>query len=92
MQGEKKKRGDFADPRALISKFHLEMDRTARGMAVMISGVISVPELSAEAISLKTKAGIIHLEGKRLSLSIFENGTVEIVGRIEFMRFGYGKN
>lgn len=75
-----------------INKFHLEADRMPGGMGMFISGVIGVSEFSDEKVTLLSHSGRIFIEGVRLSLSVYENSTVEIRGRIEAVRFGYGKN
>jgi hypothetical protein len=81
-----------ASPTAILNRFHLEAERTASGVVILASGVIGVKEFSRESVELLTHSGRIFIYGKRLSILVFENGTVEIRGRIEDVRFGYGKN
>ena len=77
---------------ALMPTFHLEADRVMGGISVILNGIISICSLSSEGIQLKSHRGKIQLCGKEMSVSIFENHTVEIVGRIEGIVFEYGKN
>lgn len=92
MTEKRKAEPDDTRRTGLLSKFHLEADRTARGMSMFISGVIGVSEFSGEKIELLSHTGRIFIEGARLSLSVYENGTVEIRGKVLAVRFGYGKN
>ena len=77
---------------AIMSRFHLEAERTPSGVEILASGVIGVKEFSRESVELLTHSGRVFIYGKRLSILVFENGTVEVKGRIEDVRFGYGKN
>ncbi len=77
---------------AIVNRFHLEAERGPSGVEILASGVIGVKEFSRESVELLTHSGRIFIYGKRLSILVFENGTVEIKGRIEDVRFGYGKN
>lgn len=92
MTEEKNYRRQRGEIGASISKFHIEADRTSKGMSILISGIVAISELTPEAVCLKSHSGRIDLDGKRMTLSVFENGTVEVVGRIESLRFTYGKN
>ncbi len=89
---ENRKTNDKVKLSSPVSKFHLEADRTPRGMGMFISGVIGISEFSDESITLLSHTGRIFIEGRRLSLAVYEGGTVEIKGKIECVRFGYGKN
>ncbi len=77
---------------SIVNRFHLEAERTPSGVQILASGVIGVKEFSRESVELLTHSGRIFVYGKRLSILVFENGTVEVKGRIEDVRFGYGKN
>ncbi|MBE6533051.1 MAG: hypothetical protein E7676_06095 [Ruminococcaceae bacterium] len=77
---------------AIINKFHLDAERSAFGMTLTVCGVIGVRDFSRESIEILTHTGKVFISGRRLSLSIYENGAVEIKGRVEDVRFGYGKN
>lgn len=76
----------------ILPTFHLEADRVMGGISVMLNGIVSICSLSSEDIHLKSHKGKIKLCGREMSVSIFENHTVEIVGRIEGILFEYGKN
>ena len=77
---------------AVINKFHLDAERSPFGMTITVSGVIGVRDFSRESIEILTHTGKIFISGRRLSLSVYENGAIEIKGRVEDVRFGYGKN
>lgn len=71
--------------------FSLEASRVGRGVSLAISGVIGISDYSESEILLKSHGGKIRVCGQRLMLSIYEDKTAEIVGRIEEISFGYGK-
>ena len=73
------------------SSFRLEASRSNRGMAVVLSGIISVDEFSEERVVLKSHGGKILITGKRLLISIFDNNDIEITGKTEAINFIYGK-
>ncbi len=72
--------------------FHLEADRSRRGMSVFVSGIIGIGDFSNEQILLRSHGGRVNICGKRLDMVIYENQTVEISGRVEEISFKYGKN
>lgn len=71
--------------------FSLEASRVGRGISIVLSGVIGISDYSESEILLKSHGGKIKVCGQRLMLSIYEDNTAEIVGRIEEICFGYGK-
>ena len=85
----KEKLGGMMGP---LSKFHIEAERAPSGMLFRIGGIIGIADYSSERVSLKSHGGRIILSGRRLSVSIYEDRTVEIVGRVEEVGFSYGKN
>ena len=89
MQGKEKKN---ATETAVIPSFHLEADRSGRGMSVFISGIISINDFSEELVSLKSHGARVVVSGKRIKVCVYENHTVEIKGTVEDIRFIYGKN
>lgn len=90
MQKESKKPGviatDYEKP--AISGFHIEVDKVINGLSVCINGVISVLDFGEECAVLRVRRGKIRVEGSALSISVYENKTAEIsgkVGKIEFI-------
>ncbi|MBR4836727.1 MAG: YabP/YqfC family sporulation protein [Clostridia bacterium] len=69
----------------------MEASRIGGGISIALSGVIGISDYSESEILLKSHGGKIRICGKRLMLSIYEDNTAEIVGRIEEIGFGYGK-
>ena len=70
----------------------VECRRTAHGMFVGVSGVVTVREYSAERITLVTHRGSVTLLGEKISMSVFANQSVELSGGIRGIEFNYGKN
>ena len=74
-----------------ISPFHMEVERLSSGMQILVSGIIGVKDFSTESLELLSHSGRVFIYGSRLSMMVYENGTVEIRGRVDSVRFGYGK-
>ena len=89
---EKKKQNDpkLQIPPA-VSPFHMEARRSGTGMQILVSGIIGAKDFSAESLELLSHSGRIFIYGSRLSMMVYENGTVEVTGKIDSVRFGYGK-
>ena len=69
----------------------LECRKTPWGIKLEISGIVTVREYSSERIALVTHAGAVTVTGERLSMSGFINQSVELVGKVKNIEFGYGK-
>lgn len=89
--GKKNKRDPAIIP-AGLSSFHMEADRTARGMSLVLCGIIGISDFSDNLVVLLSHGGRISVSGRRLFIGVFEGGSVEIVGRVEEINFKYGKN
>lgn len=89
---EKLKRGEKSGGvPSPFSAFHIEVNRSVRGIAVLASGIIGISDFSEERAVLMSHGGRIIILGKRLSICIYENKTVEISGKVEDIKFTYGK-
>ncbi|MBR2472694.1 MAG: YabP/YqfC family sporulation protein [Clostridia bacterium] len=75
-----------------LSAFHIEADRTSRGMAIVLGGIIGISDFSDSSILLRSHGGRIAVNGRALFINVYENHTVEIVGKVEEIVFKYGKN
>lgn len=75
-----------------FSGFHLEADRSSGGMAILLSGIIGVSDFSDSSIHLRSHGGRVVINGKRLFINLYENHSIEIVGKVEEIVFKYGKN
>ena len=69
----------------------LELKKSRGKCAVSLTGVMSVTNISPEVISLASHSGRVEIVGRGLSLSVFENGSLEIKGEIHNVRLGTGK-
>lgn len=74
-----------------LSSFHLEANRSSKGMTLLLSGIIGISDFTEEQIVLLSHGGRITISGKRLFINVYENNNVEIVGRAEEISFRYGK-
>ena len=75
-----------------FSAFHLEADRSTRGMSIVLSGIIGVSDFCDSSIHLRSHGGRVVVNGKKLFINVYENENVEIVGKVEGIEFKYGKN
>ncbi len=89
-QKNKREQSTLASP--LLSSLHLEADRCSNGMSVVLCGIIGISDFSECSVLLKSHGGRIVVSGGGLSIKVYENNSVEIVGRVEEIRFNYGKN
>ena len=87
----KKKKNDFSPPGRDLRSMHIEASRCKRGISILIDGIIGVTDFNENSIMLSSHGGRISISGRGLSLSVYDNGSVEIVGRIENLGFSYGK-
>ena len=71
--------------------FYLSCERTSGGVSVIVGGIMSVTDFSPEGVMLAGHTGRISVQGKGLSMAVFENKNVEIRGRVEEIKFAYGK-
>ena len=83
----KKKR----EEQAAVGGFYLSCERAVGGLSLLVGGVIGVSELEDGRTELLSHSGRIRVRGKGLSLTVFENKSIEIKGRIEGIDFAYGK-
>ncbi len=75
-----------------LSSFHLEANRSSKGMSLILSGIIGISDFSEERIELLSHGGRVIISGKRLFINLYENNNLEILGKAEEITFRYGKN
>ena len=67
---------------ALKCPFHVEVDRTERGVAVLVAGVRAIRELTDTTALFRLKGGFIRISGLVIAVTVYENRTVEVVGGV----------
>ena len=72
--------------------FHIEGDRIVSGILLRCTGIMGVDEYSKEEILLKSHRGRMLVKGNNISLAVFEQNTIELSGKIEELKFIYGKS
>ena len=72
---------------AIPSVFHIEVDKTERGISAIINGVLSIPDFSDTCAIIRLRGRKIRICGKRLSVAVYENRIAEIIGDIEGIDF-----
>lgn len=76
----------------IISPFRCEYDGGKGGMSVILYGIISIKDFSGEEVLMRTSGFNIKISGTGLTLSVYENKSVEIYGKIMNMELIYDKN
>ena len=71
---------------------NVEMKKTRLGAVLVCTNILAVREISGEKIILLSHSGTITVNGDRLMLSVFEDRSIKIFGRINGVELGYGKN
>ena len=71
--------------------FTLEMRKGKRGGIISVGNVVSVAELSEDKIELLSRGGRMSVGGEGLTLSVFEERSVEIAGKIMSIEIQYGR-
>ncbi len=79
------------ESKALISRFHLEMERCAGGFSLQVGGVLRIAEYTPTAVRLMCDKFSLSVMGEALSVSLYENKTVEISGKITGVGLKDGK-
>lgn len=69
-------------PKRMLSPFHVEIDRVQCGLAVLVSGVRAIRELTDTTALLRLKGGFMRINGKEISITVYENRTVEVIGGV----------
>ena len=73
------------------SSLSFELCKSKTGAVALISGVVGVSECSSECVELLSHSGRVLLIGDHLKISLLENKTLEIYGKIKEVRLSYGK-
>ncbi len=88
----KKRVGKISVPVGVMSHFHMEADRAGGGIALSFGGVKNVLDYSSTYVKLACGFVSISVEGTALAITLYENKTVEISGKVEGIDFSYAKN
>jgi len=86
MAKEKNQKRDIRSG-ALPSGFHIEVDKILSNVAVSVNNVFSIVDFRDDAAILKMRKGKIKISGDGLSISIYENKIVEIIGKVRNIEF-----
>lgn len=64
------------------SPFHIEVDRTTGGIAVLVAGVRAIRELTDTTALFRLKGGYLRISGVGITVTVYENRTVEVLGGV----------
>ena len=87
MQAKLKKAKENAQGKGKTSNFHIEMDKIGGGISISVCGVANINNFTSEEVVLKFSVGKMRVLGNELDLIIYENKTVEVLGKISKVEF-----
>ena len=67
--------------------FHVEADKIGAAISVSVTGVLSIVDFSEDSALLKMRRGKIKIVGSGLSVAVYENKIVEIIGKVSSVEF-----
>ncbi len=67
--------------------FHIEIDKEFRDFIVTLQSVSSVIDISSDEIIMKAGKGRVKICGSGLEITVFENKTVEVFGKVGAVEF-----
>ena len=85
--GKNIKSGGYPDLKGIQSGFHMEADRIANMLSVSIMGVFAILDFSEACAIFKMRKGRIKICGSGLSVAVYDNKTVEIIGKVDTVEF-----
>ncbi len=88
----KKLKSYISAPRDIMSHFHIEIDRFSEGIKISAGGVNAILNISDTEARLRCEGAVIKIGGEKIEISVYENKTVEISGKVNFMELQYDKN
>ena len=76
---------------SMISDFHIDIDRVSDNISVSVCGTRGVREFSDSQVFLNVSGGGICINGISLTMCVYENSTIEVIGKIQGLEFIYDK-
>lgn len=86
----KNEKNVFGAAQSLLG-FRAEIERTTAGMSAIISGVRAITEFSSTLAVVRLVGFRVKISGADLSITVLEDGSAEISGKICDMEFVYDK-
>lgn len=77
---------------ALGSGMGIEIKKSRLGAAAIVTGVLSISELSDGEVAVLSHLGRVFIRGERLTVCALENRTLAIYGKITGVEMTYGRN
>lgn len=78
-------------PLDVMSDFHIEIDKLGVRISLLLSGASAIRDFSDESALFRVRGFFVKVNGRGLNITVYENKTVELVGRIEGVEFIYDK-
>lgn len=76
---------------ALGGGMDIEIKKSRLGAVALVTGVLSISELSDEAVAVLSHLGRVFIRGERLTVTALENRTLAIYGKITGVEMTYGR-
>ena len=87
MQKKSKNQAEKMKMPKFPKSFHVEADRIGANISVSVGGVISIIDFSDLNAVLKVRGGRIKVGGSSLEVSVYENNTAEVCGKVTVIEF-----
>lgn len=78
--------------RSLVRPLNIEITRCTGGIKLVLVGAVGISEFGENTVAIKCHGTKIEISGEKIKMNALENRALEIYGRVEEIRFGYGKN
>ena len=93
MTEDKKRKWVKKHPKELAGRtLSAEIRKDKRRSVLVVQGVLGVGAFSSREIGLTSHGGRLTVRGEGLTMTVFENRTVEVFGKISGVELGYVKN
>lgn len=75
----------------LCGGISVDLKKSRIGAVMLLSGVVSVDSLSDSVVVALSHSGRVFINGERMTVSVLENKTLAVYGRIISLEFDYGR-
>ena len=89
---KRRKEKKNSHPKELFGSLSCEVRKDKHRCAIVVTGVVKIASFSDEKVELISHGGRFAVSGEGLSMTVFEDKSVEIFGRISGVELGYAKN
>ena len=70
-----------------IPGFRIEIDKIHGGLSILVHGVTSIKDFSTEYAVFRSSKKLVKINGKELSIAVYEGKSAEVFGKITGVEF-----